>query len=57
MGSRSGAGLTLDGDAATDTNIVDAGATCGLHTAMVMASGTWRRPPQLDSDAKRRELL
>jgi predicted CoA-binding protein len=29
---------------------------CAAHTLMVKATGTYRRPPQTDSDAKRREL-
>ena len=31
-------------------------AACKAHTLMVKASGSYRRPPQLDSGAKRREL-
>jgi predicted CoA-binding protein len=30
---------------------------CKAHTAMVKLSGTYKRPPQTDSDVKRRELL
>jgi predicted CoA-binding protein len=29
---------------------------CKMHTAMVKVTGAYRRPPQLDSDAKRREV-
>ena len=31
-------------------------AACKAHTAMTKVSGTWRRPPQLDAEAERREL-
>jgi len=30
---------------------------CRMHTLMVKASGLYGRPPQTDSDAKRREML
>ena len=35
----------------------DKPTVCKVHTAMVKLSGTYKRPPQTDSDAKRRELL
>ncbi len=31
-------------------------AACRAHATMARVSGTWKRPPQLDVDAKRREL-
>ena len=31
-------------------------AGCAAHTLMTRVTGTWGRPPQLDPDAKRREL-
>ncbi len=34
----------------------DKPTACAAHTLMVKASGSYRRPPQTDSDAKRREL-
>ena len=30
---------------------------CAMHTRMVKLSGTYRRPPQTDPDAKRREIF
>ena len=30
---------------------------CKLHTAMTRVSGTYKRPPQLDANAKRREIF
>lgn len=35
----------------------DKPGVCKAHTAMVKLSGTYKRPPQTDSDAKRRELF
>ncbi len=35
----------------------DTPGPCKMHTAMVKLSGTWKRAPQLDPDAKRREIL
>lgn len=34
----------------------EAPAICRAHTAMTKVSGTWKRPPQTEPDAKRREL-
>lgn len=34
----------------------DAPGACAAHTLMTKVSGTWKRPPQTDEDAKRREL-
>jgi hypothetical protein len=34
----------------------DKPTACAAHTLIVKASGSYRRPPQTDSDAKRREL-
>ena len=36
--------------------LADKPKACAAHTALVKATGTYRRPPQLDSNAKRREL-
>lgn len=36
--------------------LADKPKACAAHTALVKATGTYRRPPQLDSHAKRREL-
>ena len=34
----------------------DAPPACAAHTALTKLSGSWRKPPQTDADAKRREM-